>query len=105
MEASEALFTQSIKITEQAKSDFPFFWNDQREFSLRHENFLSADWEDTSLIYTCSTCFTQPLLAEIGRKINQHQSVQQVMSLRPLPTLTRLPLASVIRVECSWDSS
>lgn len=105
IEAADALFAQAQRIAEQVKQDFPFFWDNNRTLSLRHENFLTADWQDTTLVYTCSTCFTQSLLAEIGRKINQHTSVQQVMSLRPLPTLTRLPLKSVISVECSWDSS
>lgn len=105
IEASQALFEQSKIAAEKLQTDFPFFWNDHRELDLRFDNFLHSDWQDTSLVYTCSTCFTQNLLAEIGRKINDHTSVQQVMSLRPLPTLTRLKLQSVISVECSWDSS
>lgn len=105
IEAADALFAQAIKVREQAEQDFPFFWDNDRTLSLRHENFLTADWQGATLVYTCSTCFTQSLLAEIGRKINQETCVQQVISLRPLPTLTRLPLKSVISVECSWDSS
>jgi len=105
IEAADGLFAQSTVAYERLKNDFPFFWNDNRQLELRHGNFLTADWQDTTLIYTCSTCFTQNLLAEIGRKINQHTSVQQVISLRPLPTLERLKLQNVFSVECSWDSS
>lgn len=105
IEASEGLFSQSKVAAEKLKNDFPFFWNDNRQLDLRCANFLTADWQDTTVVYTCSTCFTQNLLAEIGRKINRHTSVQQVLSLRPLPTLERLKLTNVFSVECSWDSS
>lgn len=105
IEASDRLFEQSHVAFLKLKNDFPFFWQGDRQLELMHDNFLTADWQDTSLVYTCSTCFTQNLLAEIGRKINQHTSVQQAMSLRPLPTLTRLKLKNVFSVECSWDSS
>lgn len=105
IEASDPLFEQSHAVFEKLKTDFPFFWEDNRQLQLIHGNFLTTDWQDTSLVYTCSTCFTQNLLAEIGRKINQQESVQQAMSLRPLPTLTRLKLKNVFSVECSWDSS
>jgi hypothetical protein len=105
IEAASVLLDQAKATSAQVKSDFPFFWEGQRDMLWLNENFLQSDWQGATLVYTCSTCFTEALLVEIGDKINREVSVRQVLSLRPLPTLTRLRLKEVFSVECSWDTA
>lgn len=104
IEASKELHTQALTAFNQVKSDFPFFWEEGRSLTLICDNFLHADWQDATIVYSCSTCFTQELLIAIGNKINQQPKVKQVFSFRPLPSL-KLPLKKVFGVECSWDSA
>jgi SAM-dependent methyltransferase len=40
-----------------------------RQFELRHENFLNSDFSDATVLYTCSTCFSDNLMKELTRKI------------------------------------
>lgn len=104
IEAAQYLYKQSERVINQVKKELPFFWENNRELTLIESNFLEVDWEISNIIYSCSTCFTQTLLDKIGEKINHTSNVNHVLSLRPLPTLTRLKLHQVFSVECSWDS-
>lgn len=104
IEASQILHAQAMTAVRQVNSDFPCFWEEGRTLSLICDNFLHADWHGATIIYSCSTCFTQELLIAIGNKINQQPQVKQVFSFRPLPSL-KIPLKKVFTVECSWDSA
>lgn len=95
----------SNKAVQFVHRDFPFFWEKNRELKMIAGDFLKEDWEGANIVYACSTCFRPELLVAIGDRINQVLSVQQVLTLRPLPTLERLTLKEVFTVECSWDSA
>lgn len=103
IEASSFLHQQAYQIAKQVQEDFPCFW-ENRSFTLLCDNFLQIDWQNPTVVYSCSTCFTTELLVAIGEKINQTPSIQQVFSLRALPTI-HLPLKAVFGIECSWDSA
>ncbi len=105
IEAASALHQQALAVKATVQKDFPDFWQDNRALDFYCDNFLTHDWDGATLVYSCSTCFTRELLDAIGEKINAQKQVQQVLSLRPLPTLTRLRLQQVFSVECSWDSA
>lgn len=105
IEASGAVCKQSLSVVEQVKSELPFLWEERRSLSFICDNFLEHDWQEATIVYSCSTCFTEALLIAIGDRINSEPSVQQVFSLRPISSLTRLPLQAVFGVECSWDSA
>lgn len=105
IEASESLHKQALLVKAKLQKDFPEFWENNRKMEFYCNNFLEEDWQDTTLVYSCSTCFTRELLDAMGHKINAQKQVEQVLSLRPLPTLRRLPLKQVFSVECSWDSA
>jgi hypothetical protein len=104
IEASSVLHEAALKISLQVRHDFPIFWENNRKLKFIEGNFLNVDWENATIVYTCSTCFTQELLVCIANKINQTSSIKQVLSLRPLPTLN-MTLKKVFAVECSWDSA
>lgn len=104
IEASSVLHQQALQVKQQMYRTLGLFWDEGRELTFIQDNFLQADWQGANIIYSCSTCFTMELLTAIGDKINTQPQVQQVFSLRPLPTL-QLPLREVFGVECSWDSA
>lgn len=97
------LHEQATNVMKKVRQDCPFFWEQGRRFHLSCGNFLSLPWGRATIVYSCSTYFSPALLIAMGNKINKHSSVRQVLSLRPLPTLT-FKLNNVFMVECSWDS-
>jgi SAM-dependent methyltransferase len=105
IEASLALYEQSIKPLAQLKIDCPELFAGLRRLKFEYGNFLEADLSDITVAYCCSTCFSQSLLCEIGHKVNKTPSIRYLLSLRPVPTLTRLKFKKVVELECSWDSA
>lgn len=105
IEATKPLFDQSQVMLGKLKKEVPFFWEPNRTLNLIYGNFLEQDWSPARAVYSCSTCFTRQLIGKIGDKINQTDSIQDALSLRPIHTLERLKLHQVFRVECSWDSA
>ena len=103
-EASKSLFDQSVQALLRFGS-IPELKSLDRKIILEEGNFLQKDWQGATIVYACATCFTQTLLDEIGEKINQTPSIRQVLSLKPLSTLQRLPFREIFDVECSWDSA
>ncbi|HVV69073.1 MAG TPA: hypothetical protein VHE99_08610 [Gammaproteobacteria bacterium] len=104
IEASSVVNSQAQVVKEQVAADFPEFWENARELDFICDDFIKASWQDATIVYTCSTCFTQELLIAIGNKINHQPKVRQVFSLRPLSSL-KMRLKSIFVVECSWDSA
>ncbi|MGD9592919.1 MAG: hypothetical protein AB7V32_10400, partial [Candidatus Berkiella sp.] len=104
IEAAISLHQQAIDCISQVKADLPFYWEHNRDCEFIQDNFLHVSWDEATVIYSCSTCFTQSLLIQIGNKINHTPNINKVFSLRPLPTIT-MPLKGVFQVECSWDSA
>lgn len=103
IEASNNLSMQAQKVLGQASIENPGVFHG--DFELLAANFLNSDWEDPTVVYTCSTAFSQELILKIGEKINQTPSIQKVATLRPIPNLKNFKLVTQFLVECSWDSS
>ncbi len=104
IEANTRLHHQALAVAQNIKQALPFYWEENRDCQFIEANFLHLPWNEATVVYTCSTCFTQELLIAIGDKINITPSIQSVFSLRPLPSL-QLPLKKVFQVECSWDTA
>lgn len=105
IEGSLSLYEQSLPPLSRLKEDCPALFTGLRHISLEYGNFLDADLSDVTVAYSCSTCFSQSLLFEMGYQFNKFKNIRYVLSLRPIPSLTRLKFKRVIEVECSWDSA
>lgn len=105
IEAVKQSHQWALLLKERCQAKCPFFWEEGRSLVFYEGNFLDYSWQEATVVYTCSTCYTSELLCAIGNKINQETQIQQVLSLRPLPTLSRLRMYQVFPVECSWDSA
>lgn len=103
IEALPILDSQAQKVAEQVAADYPIFWENDRELQFICSDFMKTSWLDATIIFACSTCFTPELLEIVSNRINQEPQVQQVLSLRPLPTL-KIPLKKVFTVEGNWDT-
>lgn len=83
---------------------------DQIFYGSRNLTFIQGDItkvniQDATVVYTCSTCFTEQLVWSLGEYLNTLPNLRLLLSLKPIPSFEKLPYYGIIPVECSWDSA
>lgn len=103
IEYSETRNNSAIGVYKQVHQEFPeLFQGGKRTLDCINGNFLEADIADATIIYAASTCYSEELLADIGKMITERcPKVRYVVTLKPIPS--KVPLDKVFEVECSWD--
>lgn len=91
------------KIYQQVEQQSPELFLNGRVLGSIQENFLKMNLSDATIIYTCSTCFSEELLKDIGDLALQCQNLRYLISLKPIPSL--LLLVEVLEIECTWGWS
>lgn len=104
IEISPELHQHAAHAAQKIQHDLPEFYNEGRKLIFLHGDFLKTPLTTSTVALVTSTCFTQPLLAELGKIIEGTPSIHTVLSLRPIHTLQRLSFKQAIRIECSWDT-
>lgn len=67
-------------------------------------NFLEQDISDATIIYACSTCYSEDLLKDIGKMIDEQcPNIRYIATNKVIPT--KLPFDCALEVECSWDKT
>lgn len=102
IEASDKRNDFSRKVYDQVKKECPELFKTGRELGCLQANFLNIDISDATIIYTCSTCFSEDLLKEIGKLINRCPKVRYFISMKPITTCD-LPYDTILNIECTWD--
>lgn len=92
------------KVYRQVQSEFPELFRENRILGSAEKNFLEVDIRDATIIYTCSTCFSEELLADIAAMLDQCPKLRCVVSLKELP-LKVLAFDKIIEIECTWDKT
>lgn len=91
------------KIYKQVQREFPELFLNNRSLKSIQGDFMQADIRDATIIYTCSTCFSEELLAELGALFDQCPNLRYIVSMKPLPV--KLPLDTILEIECTWDKT
>ena len=102
IEASVERQYYADNVYQAVKQKFPKLFNEERELYTLQGNFLKADISDASIVYSCSTCFDEELLTEMGKILDNCPNLRYVISMKPIPLLS-LILTEVLEVECTWD--
>lgn len=103
VEASKIRYEKSSRAAYQIKRDFPSLTKSNRKLYFINSNFLEADISQATIIYSCSTCFSETLLTSIGQMIKNCKNLKYLLTLKPIPC--ELPLIETIDIDCSWDKS
>lgn len=98
------LHLQAYNVSQRVRRELPEFFANNRKLDFLLGSFLDIKLTPT-IAMVSATCFTQPLLWELGKILNATSSIHTVLTLRPIKTLTRLSFKKTIRLECSWDST
>lgn len=103
VEASETRNGYALQVFEQVRKEFPDLFAGNRILDAWNSNFLEADLSDATIIYSCSTCFSEELLNNIGEMADRCPNLKYIASNKPIPS--KLQLAALVEVECSWDKT
>lgn len=104
VEASKLRHEQALKIYQQMHNEFPELFENGRVLGCEQKNFLDINLQDATIIYTCSTCFSEELLIDIARLLDACPKLRCVVSLKELP-LSVLTLDKILEIECTWDKT
>lgn len=99
------LHIQAERIAKRVAIECPEFFAQDRVLQLMQGSFFDISFQEATIIFLGSPCFSPKMLHQLGHLIENTPSIHTVLSLRPLLHLTRLQFKKVIRVECSWDSA
>lgn len=103
IEYSETRNKMAERIYSQVHKEFPELFNTGRQLGCASGNFLEIDISEATLIYSCSTCFSEELLADMGKVFDRCPKLRYVVSLKQIPN--QLPLQTTLDIECTWDKT
>jgi hypothetical protein len=75
-----------------------------RELIFQQENIANYNFNEVSVIYSCSLCFPGKLLKIISTKIEESPNIKAVFSFNPLD-LKKLTLKKEISIPTSWSDN
>ena len=94
----------AIQIKNKLQKTFPDkFISQQLQFI--NGDILTQDLTDATIIYMCSTCFSNELLQKITNKLNESNNLRTIITLKELPTLhKKLKNKQIIKTPCTWST-
>lgn len=105
IEILPALHQRAAKAAQRIHHDLPDFFLPDRKLGFLSGSIFEISLSGTTVALANSVCFTQHMLRELGRIIDDTASIHTVLTMRPIPVLQRLPFQRVMRIECSWDTA
>ncbi len=103
IEASAKRNHMAEKIYTQVQAEFPELFANNRSLGCEVGNFLEINIQDATIIYSCSTCFSEELLADMGKVMDQCPKLKYIVSMKAIPN--KLPLKEVLDIDCTWDKT
>jgi len=104
IEAHQGRHTSALQVYDQVKKEFPELFAGGRILDSVSQNFLEADISDATILFVASTCYSEDLLADIGKLADAKcPKLKYIASHKPIPN--KLPLVSIVDIECSWDTA
>ena len=73
-----------------------------RDLVFRQENILHTDISDATVLFLCSTCYSDELMAELAIKIQQLKPGARVLTLKPFKSPTALKLVKAYQLPMTW---
>lgn len=95
----------AIQIKNKLQKTFPDkFITQQLQFI--NGDILTHDLNDATIVYMCSTCFSNELLQKITNKLNESNNIRAIITLKELPTLhKKLKNKQITKIPCTWSTN
>ena len=75
-----------------------------RDLKFCHQSMLDADLSDATIIYTCSTCFSDKLMSDLTQKLSRCKQGLKVFTLKRLPDSPDFKYVKAFHLPMTWTS-
>lgn len=99
------LHQQAMAAVQRIQQNTPDFYLPNRKLTFLLGSFFDIPLTMATVVFINATCFTQPMIYQLGELINRTPNIHSLLTTRPLPSLQRLHFKQARRIECSWDSA
>ncbi|XWN35242.1 MAG: methyltransferase domain-containing protein [Roseivirga sp.] len=103
IELSESRFKGAQKAKERAQ--VAGLMDSNRQVSFVHEDIIQADLSDATIIFMCSTCFSETLMQNLVDNFLTLKPGLQIVTLKQLPEHARLQHVEGTNFPTSWSGN
>jgi hypothetical protein len=101
IELSKQRFKKAMNIKEALKKDNKV--PTDRTLEFYNQNILDADFNDATIFFMCSTCFSKDLMQKITDKLSHLKSGLRVVTLKQLPGNKKFKLIHQMNLNMTWS--
>ena len=84
---------------------YPTLLHDKRILSYYHGNIMHSIIDDATIVFLCSTCFTEELMNSLFTQLQKCPKLRYIITLKPYDKFKELlPYVKEIKVKCSWSN-
>lgn len=99
IEISKERYDGSLQALSNAKN---FFNSIDKKVKFINDSLLNIDLKNASIIYTCSTAFSQGFMKEMTNYLGLYKHPFRLVSLQELPDNKLFKLEEVLKLDMSW---
>lgn len=97
---------QAEKALLKLYKEFPNELDNDRIITYQHQNIKDVDLSDATIIFMCSTCYSNDLLDVIFNKIKDNKNIKYIISLKTYDKFKEIcPKTKKINIPCTWNSN
>ena len=76
----------------------------ERKLEFCNQNIVDADLSDATVIFMCSTCFSDDLMKKLDEKLSKLNKGLRILTLKKLPESSKLKLIKTYILPMTWSS-
>jgi len=77
----------------------------KKKLAFQHKNFMKAKYKDATVIFMCSTCFSDELMQELTDLFAQLTDGLRVITLKRLPEHSQFTLLKTLTLPMTWSET
>ena len=104
IEYVKSRYDQSLNYISEFKKHFPQRLN-QTKIKIENKDINNIDINNSSIIFTCSTCFPDNLMEVIKNKCENNPNLKYFITQKKLKENNSLKYVGHLYVECSWNKN
>jgi hypothetical protein len=99
IELSSARFEEALLALKRTQEYVPDI---QKRLKFINEDLLTTDLSKATVIYTCSTAFSQAFMNKLTKRLLEFRQPFRLVSLQELPEIGKFKLLKILKLDMSW---
>lgn len=75
-----------------------------KTLAFKHQNILDADLHDATVVYMCSTCYSEDLMEKLVKKFSKLKRGLRIVTLKELPRNKQFKLIHTYHLPMTWSA-